>query len=343
MERTKGQQRAGNCGAQQKAASCQESKHEGLNKIASKKQRMAKRNRDYWDRHLSMMMNAPANTVSERTASIDIPKEDLCILPSSSSFSRPDSIAVKELSTLRTRLVDVRQEDRPREKMLKRGAKSLSDPELIALVLNTGANGMDVLAFAQHLLDQFGGLAGIESLGVEELTRMPGMGLAKATRILAGFELCRRSNLQRRQQQNFNNSSEIASFLRPLISGRAQEVFHVVFMNLANRVIASRDVSSGGISSTIVDPVLIFRTALQLGAVKILVGHNHPSGDLRPSREDLRITHKLFDIGELMGIHLLDHVIIGSDGYFSFLDNGMLNPKSQHMATLIRNLDKVLT
>lgn len=298
----------------------------------SKKHAVAKRKKDYWEHHLKGFVNPPAHIVRERSSTLTIVgKEQEGPVDYDSPFWRPDVVAWADETPAgplqqvpRSTFKDFKEEDRPREKLVAKGAASLSDAELMALILDTGMRGVNVVELAQSLLEQFGGIAGMQSVGVEELTCVTGMGRAKAARILAGFELCRRANLQRRQQLVFRNSAETANHMRPLLADLEQEVFYVLYLNYSNRVITERRVSMGGISATVADPLLMFRTALQVQAVKIILCHNHPSGDLRPSKEDIHLTHRIERIGDLMGVELLDHLVITSDGYFSFADHGII-------------------
>lgn len=296
------------------------------------KRAVAQRNNDYWEHHLKRLVSPPAHIVRERSSVLSVVGKAQEVSHNyDSPFWQPDVVTWPDAPpATETRLVqrstfkEFKEEDRPREKLVAKGAASLSDAELMALILDTGMRGVNVVELAQALLEQFGGIAGMQSVGVEELTCVTGMGRAKAARILAGFELCRRANLQRRQQLLFRNSAETANYMRPLLADLEQEVFYVMYLNYSNRVITERRVSMGGISATVADPLLMFRTALQVQAVKIILCHNHPSGDLRPSKEDIHLTHKIERIGELMGVELLDHLVITSDGYFSFADHGII-------------------
>lgn len=339
MERQQHQQQAERENQLPKATFCQQVQRfqqdfEILNRApkGNKKHVVAKRKKAYWEGHLKGFVTPNADIVRERSSALAVVgKEEAGPRDYDSPFWRPDVVAWADDAPAatapqvpRSTFKDFKEEDRPREKLVAKGAAVLTDAELMALILDTGIRGMNVVELAQSLLEQFGGIAGMQSLGVEELTCVTGMGRAKAARILAGFELCRRANLQRRQQFIFRNSAETANHMRPLLADLEQEVFYVVYLNYSNRVITERKVSMGGISATVADPLLMFRTALHVQAVKIILCHNHPSGDLRPSKEDIHLTHKIARIGDLMGVELLDHLVITSDGYFSFADHGMI-------------------
>lgn len=341
MERKKKQQQAECIAPPQKPTFCQQIQQYKADWDAAaastqqrKKHAVVKRNQAYWQQHLQPLMSAQTPVLRERSSASALGYgEGQAPVPIDSPLWRPDVVAWEDdVPVPRSSFQQVRPEERPREKMVERGPQALADAELLALMLDTGLKGVSVLELAQNLLDRFGGLAGMQSLGLEELTSVHGLGRAKATRILAGFELCRRSNMQRRQQRNFRNSAETANFLRPLVADLSQEVFYVVYLNYANRVITERKVSMGGITATIADPVLIFRTAMQVQAVKLIVCHNHPSGDFRPSGEDINVTNRIAKMGEVLGVQLLDHLIVTSDGYFSFADHNMIkaaNPETR--------------
>lgn len=331
MQREHTQQKVEQVAHTQKATFCQPIKQfeaacEDVKTLPERrsKQSVASANKHYWERHLKPMVTRQAHVLRERASetAIGYPQG-----PGASYDERTSAapvIAWDEAACPRSTFKDVRHDERPREKLLERGADALGDAELLALMLDTGIKGMNVLEFAHSLLDRFGGLAGMQSLGVEELTCVSGLGVAKTARILAGFELSRRSNLQRRQQTRFANSAETAHYLRPIVADLGREVFYVLFMNTSNRVVAERKVSTGGLTATIVDPHVIFRTAFQVQATKLILCHNHPSGDLRPSNEDIEITQRMAKIGSVLGVELLDHLILASDGYYSFADHGGL-------------------
>ncbi|MEO9211203.1 MAG: DNA repair protein RadC [Ginsengibacter sp.] len=217
-------------------------------------------------------------------------------------------------------------DDRPREKLMIKGRESLSDSELLAILINTGsktASALDlakkVLAIGSNNLDELGKL----SLG--DLMKIKGIGEAKAITIAAALELGRRRSISPILDKTFIRSSkELKDYLRIALRDYAHEVFAVVFINRANKVNHFEVMSTGGITFSIVDPRLVFRKALEVKATSIMLCHNHPSGNLKPSRADEEITAKLVSAGKLLEISVVDHVIVSDEGCFSFADEGMI-------------------
>ena len=217
-------------------------------------------------------------------------------------------------------------DDRPREKLMVKGRESLSDSELLAILINTGsktASALDlakkVLGIGSNNLDELGKL----SLG--DLMKIKGIGEAKAITIAAALELGRRRSISPILDKTFIRSSkELKDYLRIALRDYAHEVFAVVFINRANKVNHFEVMSTGGITFSIVDPRLVFRKALEVKATSIMLCHNHPSGNLKPSRADEEITTKLVNAGKLLEISVVDHVIVSDEGCFSFADEGMI-------------------
>lgn len=207
--------------------------------------------------------------------------------------------------------------DRPREKLLQKGASALSDQELIAILLGSGTRTHDVLAVAQHIL-KFMDEAGTDP-SVKELLKIEGVGPAKATLIAAALEFSRR----RIRPEGFRIS--FPPDVLPLIrhyADRKQEHFMCVSLNGANEVIATRVVSVGLVNKTQVHPREVFSDPITDRASAIIVSHNHPTGGLNPSKEDIEVTRQLKAAGETLGIKLLDHIIFNHQGYYSFLEKG---------------------
>lgn len=215
-------------------------------------------------------------------------------------------------------------EDRPREKLLLRGIGALTDAELVAILLGSGSRERSALGLAQHLLEQMGGLGGLARADVAQLTRIKGIGPAKAIGIVTAFEVGRRKSINRLQKFRITGSAAAASYLSPILADESQEVFYVLFLNRKHEIEAEKEVFRGGVAATIVDPKLVFREAIHRLASGIIVAHNHPSGSLKPSQADLQITQKLVSGSQLFDISFLDHLIISEQGYFSFADEGLL-------------------
>jgi DNA repair protein RadC len=215
-------------------------------------------------------------------------------------------------------------EDRPREKLMQRGIEALTDAELIALLLATGTRNLSAIDLARNLLQETGGLHQLARCNVRELTRIKGIGKAKAIGLVAAFELGRRKNLNAQPEVKVTSSDIVADYLTPKLHDLNQEVFYVLFLNRNNIIKAEKMIFKGGVSATIIDPKLIFREAVHHLASAIIVAHNHPSGNLNPSKSDLETTRKLVEGGKLFDIHVLDHIIISNRGHYSFADHGMI-------------------
>jgi DNA repair protein RadC len=216
--------------------------------------------------------------------------------------------------------------DRPREKFAQLGRKSLSNAELLAILIGSGHRDASALDLARHLLESFQhDLKRISRSSVAQLCRTKGLGPAKATHILAGFEIGKRASMQVNEDvKNISCSQDAYHLLRHKIFDLPHEEFHIILLNRSNAVIATHRISTGGISGTVVDTRIIFRTALEHAASSIILVHNHPSGKLKPSQADLNITRKISEAGKLMDIQVLDHLIISDQGYLSFADEGIL-------------------
>jgi DNA repair protein RadC len=220
-------------------------------------------------------------------------------------------------------------EDRPREKMMHKGLDALTEAELLAIILGSGVSGKDgkrsAVELARELIERFGGLSGLARASVRDLCRTRGVGPAKAIGINAAFELARRKETnQAKANLRLNNSASIAAFLQPRLTDRKQESFVVLFFNRNNELIGEESLFLGGVASTIVDVKLVLHLALEYLASAIVVAHNHPSGNLRPSQADMTITQKLKKATSAIEIRLLDHIIISHRGYYSFHEEGNL-------------------
>ena len=215
-------------------------------------------------------------------------------------------------------------EDRPREKLLHRGIGSLTDAELLAIIIGNGTVGSSALDLAREIIKKFGSLKELSRATVHELKHVRGIGGAKAIAILSAFELCRRKSIEENQVFRVTSPSKVADYLKPRLADLRQEVFYILFLNRANEIIAEKVLSTGGVSSTVIDPRVIFKEAVNYLASSIMVSHNHPSGNTKPSQQDIVITQKLKEGGKILDIVLLDHIIITDRGYFSFSDEGMI-------------------
>ncbi len=217
-------------------------------------------------------------------------------------------------------------DDRPREKLLTKGRQSLSDSDLLAILINTGSGKRSAVQLAKEVLELGGNnLDELGKLTEKELMKIPGIGEAKAITITAALELGRRrQSAMPLDKIQIGDSSKLASFLKTSLKDYQHEVFAVVFLNRANKINHFEVLSSGGISHTIVDPRIIFKKALEAKATSVVLCHNHPSGNLKPSRADEELTQKLKSAGKLLDIQVLDHLIVSDEGYYSFADEGMM-------------------
>lgn len=221
-------------------------------------------------------------------------------------------------------LKQLAEEDRPREKLLLKGRQSLTNAELIAILIGSGNTKETAVELAQRILVHYrNNLDLLGRLGIDDFLKFPGIGPAKAITIIAALELGRRRNLAEAEQKvQIKSSRDIFDVMYPLICDLPNEEFWVLHLNKANRLIEKEKISVGGIAGTVVDLKIILKSALQKLASALILVHNHPSGNLAPSDADLSITKKLKEAAHILEIAVLDHVIIGDKNYFSFADNG---------------------
>ncbi|TSJ81312.1 MAG: DNA repair protein RadC [Candidatus Cardinium sp.] len=229
-------------------------------------------------------------------------------------------------ATVPLRIQDWAPEDRPREKLLRQGASSLTDAELLAVLIGSGTRNTSVVVLAQHILKTSGNsLQELAKRSVQELRRFRGIGEAKAVAIVCAMELTRRRAYEPVIKKELVNSSLKAyRLLQPDLTGKSVEEFWVLLLNRANYLIKKIKISSGGTSRTIVDAKFLFRLVLDHQAVAIILAHNHPSGNTTPSTADIELTNTLSKAGELLDVAVLDHIIFTDRTYFSFSDEGMV-------------------
>lgn len=218
------------------------------------------------------------------------------------------------------------EEDRPREKLLNKGRLVLTDAELIAILIGSGSKKETAVELAKRILAQFNNnLNVLAKLSVADLMKFKGIGEAKAISIVAALELGRRRNeTEILKREKITSSKDIFEIFRPQFLDLSHEEFHVLLLNRSNTIIKKEFISRGGVSGTVVDVKIIFKTAVENLASSIILCHNHPSGNLKPSSEDISLTKKIKEVGALLEMPVLDHVIFCDSGYFSFADEGML-------------------
>jgi DNA repair protein RadC len=218
------------------------------------------------------------------------------------------------------------KDDRPREKLLSKSPMALTDTELLAILLNNGNRDKSAIDLAREIL-QLGrnNLQELGKLSVFDFMSVKGIGEAKAVIITAALELGRRRQAALALETPVVTSSrDVALYLQQLFQDHRHEVFVVLFLNRANKIRHSEIISSGGITGTVADPRIIMKKAIEQEAVALILSHNHPSGNLRPSRADEELTYKIREAAKLLDIKVMDHIIVSTEGYFSFADEGLL-------------------
>jgi DNA repair protein RadC len=218
------------------------------------------------------------------------------------------------------------RDERPRERLLSHGPSTLSDAQLLAIIIRNGRAGRSAVDLGRELLERFGSLAGIEQAGMKEICEVEGIGPAKAAEIKAAVELGRRYQKPSLAGASFCSSSDVAAYYRPRMKDLKKEIFRCALLDTKNALIREEVVSIGSLSASIVHPRDTFKAAVRESAAAVIFIHNHPSGDIKPSQEDILLTRRLVQAGEVIGIQVLDHIIIGDGDHFSFRDNGMIAP-----------------
>ncbi|OCA71858.1 hypothetical protein BBH99_13550 [Chryseobacterium contaminans] len=216
--------------------------------------------------------------------------------------------------------------DRPREKFLQKGKNSLTDSELLAIIMGSGNREESVLELARKILASVNNnWHQLSLLSVKDLMKFKGIGEAKAISIITALEIGRRRAGQDIQERSvIGNSHDAYSILKNQLADLRTEAFWAIFLNNSNKVIHTSQLTQGGISQSIVDVRVLFRTAIEHFSTGVIIAHNHPSGSLKPSKEDINITQKIKEAGKVLSIQLLDHIIITQHSYFSFSDAGLL-------------------
>lgn len=216
--------------------------------------------------------------------------------------------------------------DRPREKLLLKGRNSLSDAELIAILMGSGSQNESAVDLAKRILnDSKNNLIELSKLSVIDLVKYKGVGEAKAISIIAALELGkRRRSAEALERKKVTNSRDVFDYLHGIFGDSNYEAFYILLLNRANKIIRDIMISEGGFSGTVADPKKIFKIALEYGASSVILCHNHPSGNIQPSEADIRLTSKLRKAGEMLDLPVIDHIILGDDKYYSFADEGSL-------------------
>jgi DNA repair protein RadC len=220
---------------------------------------------------------------------------------------------------------DFPEDERPRERFMKNGPQSLSNHELIAILLRTGTKEESVLQLSNRLLTQFEGLRLLKSATLQEMTEIKGIGQTKAIQVLAAVELGRRvSNLAFDERYVIRSPEDGAKYMMNDMRFLTQEHFVCLYLNTKNQVIHKQTIFIGSLNASIVHPREVFREALKRSAASLIALHNHPSGSPEPSREDIEVTKRLAECGKIIGVDLLDHLIIGENKFVSLKEKGYL-------------------
>lgn len=218
------------------------------------------------------------------------------------------------------------EDDRPREKLLAKGKQALSDAELIAILISSGSRNESAVELSKRILASINNnLNTLGKLTVTDLIKFKGIGEAKAISIITALELGRRRRLEEATElPKINGSKAVFDIMQPLIGEITTEEFWIVYLNNANKVLLKCKLSSGGLTGTVVDVRLVFKKAVEINSTAIILCHNHPSGNTKPSDSDLQLTKKMKLGGETLDIKVLDHLIITEKAYFSFADEGLI-------------------
>jgi DNA repair protein RadC len=229
------------------------------------------------------------------------------------------------MSTNTLMIRDFPQDERPRERFVQHGPQSLSNHELIAILLRTGTKDESVLQLSNRLLAHFEGLRDLKSATLEEITSIKGIGSAKAIQILTAVELGRRvSNLSYHDRYVIRSPEDGAKYVMNDMRFLSQEHFVCLYLNTKNQVLHKQTIFIGSLNASIVHPREVFKQALKRSAASVICFHNHPSGDPTPSKEDIEVTKRLSECGKIIGIDLLDHLIIGENKFVSLKEKGYL-------------------
>ncbi|PQL91222.1 DNA repair protein RadC [Apibacter sp. wkB309] len=218
------------------------------------------------------------------------------------------------------------EEERPREKLLLRGKQSLSDAELLAIILGSGSKSESSITLAQRILSSVNhNWNELAKLTIRDLCKFNGVGKVKAIEIITSLEIGRRKSLQQAlKKEKISSSKDAYNILQPIIGDLMIEEFWVIYLSRSNKILSKEKISQGGITGTMVDNRLIFKHAIELNAVSLIISHNHPSGNIQPSNSDIQITHEIKKAGNLLNIILVDHLIVTQTSFFSFADENLL-------------------
>ena len=227
---------------------------------------------------------------------------------------------------MKVKIKDLPSQERPCERLIQNGASSLSNEDLIAIIFKTGTRDLSAKELSLNLLSKLNDITSLNEIDYNYLTKIKGIGMMKACNLLASIELGRRINTQINSLNDisFTSSEIVFNYFKNKLSYKKQEYFYCIYLNNAKKIIKEKLLFIGTINYSIVHPREVFKEAYLLSASAIICVHNHPSNNLKPSRDDIEITKKLKEIGTILDIQVLDHIIIGKNTYFSFLENDLI-------------------
>ena len=232
---------------------------------------------------------------------------------------------VGEPSSYHLKITDWPKDERPREKLMRRGPEVLSEAELLALLIGTGTKRITAVDLAKTVLKEYGSLGHLATRGYHDLLRFRGLGEAKSVLLIAAFELGRRSGSSKAAgRMQVRSPEDIVRYFQPLMRDMQKEVFKVILLDSANHLLRDVTVSEGILNSSLVHPREVFRPAILEPAASVILLHNHPSGNPEPSSEDIQITRQISESGRFLGIPVHDHIIITASGFTSFAERGLL-------------------
>lgn len=223
------------------------------------------------------------------------------------------------------KIKEMPESERPRERLLNFGASTLSEAQLLAIIIRTGSGNKNALSLAMELLNKFGSLKAIDRASINELKSLKGLGKAKIAQIKASLELGKRLFSEKSDYHiGFNKSIEVFQYLQSKLKGLKQEKFISLILDVKNRLIKEQEVTTGILNESLIHPREAFREAIKEAGASVIFVHNHPSGDPEPSQKDIEITERLAKTGEIIGIKVLDHIIIAENSFISIKDRGYL-------------------
>lgn len=223
------------------------------------------------------------------------------------------------------KIMDLPENERPRERLLRYGPDSLSNAELLAIILRTGCKSENIITLSNRILKDSSGLNGLLSMDAEECMKMKGIGKAKASQILALAEISRRfKSYKSGEEYKISSPRDVANLLMEDMRGLKKEYLKIIMLNIKNVILSIKDISIGSLNSSIVHPREVFTEAIKKHSASIILCHNHPSGDPSPSEEDIHVTGRIKECSKILGIDFLDHIIIGNGIYVSLKEKGIM-------------------